>query len=107
MREQAHVVRGEVLRLMEDLSRLEGRTRKLQAHFSMAQKDVDLIITTSDKLTKRGAKIEALEFAQLADEAKAADAKGPTTERPAASSQSPKFEPRSSTLKLSVVDEND
>jgi DNA recombination protein RmuC len=31
----------------------------------MAQKDVELILTSSDKLTKRGAKIEALEFAQL------------------------------------------
>jgi len=106
MREQAHLIQGEVLRLMEDLSRLDDRTRKLQAHFSMAQKDVDLILTSSDKLTKRGAKIEALEFAQLADEAKAADNKGQTTERSAASSQSPKFEPRSSTLKLSVVDED-
>ena len=106
MREQAHLIQGEVIRLMEDLSRLDDRTRKLQAHFSMAQKDVDLILTSSDKLTKRGAKIEALEFAQLVDEAKASDNKGQTTERSAASSQSPKFEPRSSTLKLSVVDED-
>ena len=106
MREQAHLIQGEVLRLMEDLSRLDDRTRKLQAHFSMAQKDVDLILTSSDKLTKRGAKIEALEFAQLSDDAQSAASKGQTPDRPAAADQ-PKFEPRSSTLNLRVVDEDD
>lgn len=107
MREQAHLIQGEVVRLMEDLSRLDDRVRKLQAHFSMAQKDVDLILTSSDKLTKRGARIEALEFAQLADEAKPVAAKPQTADRPAIPDQAPKFEPRSSTLKLRVVDEDD
>jgi DNA recombination protein RmuC len=106
MREQAHLIQGEVLRLMEDLSRLDDRTRKLQAHFSMAQKDVDLILTSSDKLTKRGAKIEALEFAQLSDDAQPAAPESQKQERPAAADQ-PKFEPRTSTLKLRVVDEDD
>jgi len=107
MREQAHLIQGEVLRLMEDLSRLDDRTRKLQAHFSMAQKDVDLILTSSDKLTKRGAKIEALEFAQLADDAKPADPAQAPGDDASTSQQSPKFEPRSTTLKLRVVDEDD
>ncbi|MFN3317519.1 DNA recombination protein RmuC [Rhizobium sp. TH135] len=62
MREQAHLIQGEVIRLMEDLSRLDDRTRKLQSHFIAAQKDVEMIITSSDKLAKRGAKIEAMEF---------------------------------------------
>lgn len=62
MREQAHLIQGEVIHLMEDLSRLDDRTRKLQSHFLAAQKDVDMILTSADKLTKRGAKIEALEF---------------------------------------------
>ncbi|SOE17979.1 DNA recombination protein RmuC [Hoeflea halophila] len=105
MREQAHLIQGEVIRLMEDLSRLDDRTRKLQAHFSMAQKDVDLILTSSDKLTKRGAKIEALEFAQLADDAKTADKKGQSAEPAPGYDQPGTFEPRSSTLKLSVVDD--
>lgn len=107
MREQAHLIQGEVIRLMEDVSRLDDRVRKLQAHFSMAQKDVDLILTSSDKLTKRGAKIEALEFAQLADDAKQAAPKAHSPDRPAIPDQAPKFEPRSSTLKLRVVDEDD
>jgi len=62
MREQAHLIQGEVIRLMEDLGRLDDRTRKLQSHFLAAQKDVEMIITSSDKLAKRGAKIEAMEF---------------------------------------------
>lgn len=62
MREQAHLIQGEVIHLMEDLARLDDRTRKLQSHFLAAQKDVDMILTSADKLTKRGAKIEALEF---------------------------------------------
>ncbi|MFA7413032.1 MAG: DNA recombination protein RmuC [Rhizobium sp.] len=62
MREQAHLIQGEVVHLMEDLARLDDRTRKLQSHFLAAQKDVDMILTSADKLTKRGAKIEALEF---------------------------------------------
>lgn len=107
MREQAHLIQGEVVRLMEDLSRLDDRVRKLQAHFSMAQKDVDLILTSSDKLTKRGARIEALEFAQLADDAKQVASKVQTPDRSAVPDQAPKFEPRSTTLKLRVVDEDD
>jgi len=107
MREQAHLIQGEVLRLMEDLSRLDDRTRKLQAHFSVAQKDVELILTSSDKLSKRGAKIEALEFAQSADDAKQADPAQPSGGKTPAPDGGPKFEPRSSTLKLRVVDEDD
>ncbi|TCM68955.1 DNA recombination protein RmuC [Rhizobium sp. BK068] len=62
MRAQAHVIQGEVASLMDDLGRLDERVRKLQSHFSMTQRDVDQILTSTDKLTKRGAKIEALEF---------------------------------------------
>ena len=62
MREQAHVIQSEVMRLMKDVSLLDERVRKLAGHFAMAQKDVDMILISSDKVTKRGAKIEALEF---------------------------------------------
>jgi DNA recombination protein RmuC len=64
MREQAHLIQGEVIRLMEDVSRLDDRVRKLQSHFSQANKDIDLILTSTDKVSKRGAKIEALEFGE-------------------------------------------
>ena len=62
MREQAHLIQGEVGRLMEDLTRLDERVRKLQGHFAMSQKDVEEILISSGKLSRRGAKIEALEL---------------------------------------------
>lgn len=65
MREQAHLIQGEVVRLMEDLSRLDERVQKLQTHFSQTQKDVELIATSTTKLMKRGAKIEEMEFETL------------------------------------------
>jgi DNA recombination protein RmuC len=62
MREQAHLIQNEVIRLMEDLNRLDDRVRKLQGHFLQANKDIDMILTSADKVAKRGQKIEALEF---------------------------------------------
>jgi DNA recombination protein RmuC len=62
MREQAHVIQGEVIRLMDDLTRLDDRVRKLHGHFTSAQKDVDLILTSTEKLARRGARIGELEF---------------------------------------------
>ncbi len=66
MREQAHLIQGEVIRLMEDVGRLDDRVRKLDTHFRQAQKDVDMILTSSDKVTKRSNKISDLDFADSA-----------------------------------------
>ncbi|GAB5505022.1 MAG: DNA recombination protein RmuC [Rhizobiaceae bacterium] len=95
MREQAHLIQGEVIRLMEDVSRLDDRVRKLQQHFSQANKDIDLIMTSTDKLTKRGAKIEALEFG----EAHSAEATADEPKKKA-------VEAGSGQLRLRVVDED-
>ncbi len=65
MREQAHLIQGEVIRLMEDVSRLDDRVRKLKGHFDLTNKDIDQILTSTDKVTKRGSKIEALEFGEV------------------------------------------
>ncbi len=62
MREQAHLIQGEVVRLVEDVQRLDDRVRKLQSHFGQTQRDIDQILTSADKVTKRGARIEALEI---------------------------------------------
>jgi DNA recombination protein RmuC len=62
MREQAHLIQGEVARLMDDLSRLDDRVRKLQSHFGQAVKDIDDILVSSGKVARRGRKIEALEL---------------------------------------------
>ncbi|WP_422373520.1 DNA recombination protein RmuC [Hoeflea sp.] len=113
MREQAHLIQGEVVRLMEDLSRLDDRTRKLQAHFSMAQKDVDLILTSSEKLAKRGSRIESLEFAQLSEQAgESTDGKAATRTKAGddagkSDQESLPFEHRTGALKLRVVDEDE
>ena len=93
MREQAHLIQGEVIRLMEDLTRLDDRVQKLQGHFAAAQKDVEQIVTSSSKLAKRGERIEAMEFE--AGEAVAAPVE------PARSVES-----RTGQLKLRVVDED-
>jgi DNA recombination protein RmuC len=61
MREQAHLIQHEVIRLMEDVNRLDDRVRKLQGHFIQTGKDIDQILISTDKITKRGARIEALE----------------------------------------------
>ncbi|MFS8143814.1 DNA recombination protein RmuC [Rhizobium sp. BR 249] len=95
MRAQAHLIQGEVAILMDDLGRLDERVRKLQGHFAMAQKDIDMVVTSADKLTKRGAKIEALEFEAGGDGKPARDSE------PAAKS----VESRTGLLKLRVVDE--
>jgi DNA recombination protein RmuC len=62
MREQAHLIQGEVVRLMEDVARLDERVRKLQVHFGQAGKDIDDILVSTGKVTKRSQKIEALEL---------------------------------------------
>ena len=95
MREQAHVIQSEVAHLMDDLSRLDERVRKLQGHFAMAQKDVDMIVTSADKLARRGERIEALEFEAVKEPAKAR-----AEERPKPADN------RTSQLKLRVVDED-
>lgn len=67
MREQAHLIQGEVVRLMDDVARLDERVRKLQTHFSQASRDIDDILISSSKVTRRGAKIEALELGDNPD----------------------------------------
>ncbi|MBZ0227940.1 MAG: DNA recombination protein RmuC, partial [Bauldia sp.] len=62
MREQAHVIQKEVVKLMEDVGRLDDRVRKLQLHFSQANKDIDDILVSSRKVTGRGDRIASLEF---------------------------------------------
>ena len=98
MREQAHLIQGEVIRLMEDVSRLDDRVRKLQTHFGQASKDIDDILVSSSKVTKRGQKIEALEF-------------GPTgaepVEPPVPAAAVRSADSRTGQLRLRVVDEAD
>jgi DNA recombination protein RmuC len=62
IREEARVIQVEVQKLLEDVTRLDGRVAKLDAHFRQAQEDVAQIRVSTDKIVKRGERIETLEF---------------------------------------------
>ena len=71
MREQAGVIQTEVGKLLEDLGRLDERVGKLQRHFEQASEDLRQIRISSEKVARRGERIEELEFeeAPVAEEA--------------------------------------
>jgi DNA recombination protein RmuC len=96
MREQAHLIQGEVAMLMTDLGRLDERVRKLQQHFLQANKDIDDILTSSNKLNRRGQKIEALEFGGSPEDGREPE---PAAERPGRAAQS-----KTGQLRLRVVE---
>ncbi|PLX33058.1 MAG: DNA recombination protein RmuC [Hyphomicrobiales bacterium] len=68
MREQAHLIQGEVVRLMDDVHRLRDRVLALQRHFSQANGDIDKILISADKITNRGRKIENVDLAEDGEE---------------------------------------
>jgi DNA recombination protein RmuC len=63
VREEAHVIQAEVRRLIEEVERLRTRVAKLDAHFKIAQEDVDQIITSAGKIARRGTRIDRMDFA--------------------------------------------
>ena len=67
MREQAGVIQGEVMKLMDDVHRLDERTQKLQVHFGQAEKDLELIATSTKKITRRAEQIEEVQLADRED----------------------------------------
>ena len=87
MREQAHIIQQEVIRLMDDVGRLDERVRKLGLHFNQANKDVEEILTSSRKIAARGDKIKAVEVAE-------GDAAAAVPEAPARPAASPRGAPQ-------------
>jgi DNA recombination protein RmuC len=71
IREEARVIQVEVQKLLEDVTRLDSRVAKLDAHFRQAQEDVSQIRVSADKIVKRGERIETLEFDEGETEARA------------------------------------
>lgn len=65
MREQAHLIQAEVGHLIADVNRLNDRVGKLQSHFAQANKDIDQILISSEKIGKRSRKIEDLELGEI------------------------------------------
>ncbi len=78
MREQAHLIQDEVRRLMEDMTRLDDRVRKLQNHFNLTAADIDQILISTGKLSRHGDRIEALEFAATGEAAPEAENSQPS-----------------------------
>lgn len=68
MREQAGLIQGEVVRLLDDVERLSNRVLDLQRHFGQANQDIDKILVSSEKINKRGQKIEQLELQEAPDD---------------------------------------
>ena len=62
MREAAHEIRTEVGHLTQDVNRLRERVLNLQKHFGQANEDVAQILTSAEKVVRRGGRIESLEF---------------------------------------------
>ena len=63
VREQAHLIQAEVQVLLADVVRLHERAAKLGGHFRQVGEDVAALLTSSDKVLKRGERIEAMDFA--------------------------------------------
>jgi DNA recombination protein RmuC len=62
MREQAGLIKVEVVRLLEDVGRLKDRVLDLQRHFGQANGDLEKLGVSADKIVKRGLRIEQLEL---------------------------------------------
>jgi DNA recombination protein RmuC len=67
MREQAGLIQIEVITMMKDVTRMMERVGKLEGHFDLAQRDVNHIRISADKVSSRGSKIEALELEDEGD----------------------------------------
>ena len=67
MREQASLIQKEVVLLLDDVNRLQVRVGHLQGHFQSANRDIDNLVISTGKITKRGEKIENMELAEDAD----------------------------------------
>jgi DNA recombination protein RmuC len=64
MREQAGLIKVEVVRLLEDVGRLKDRVLDLQRHFGQANGDLEKLGVSADKIVKRGLRIEQLDLVE-------------------------------------------
>ncbi len=65
MREQAGIIQKHVTTLLDDVERLDDRVGSLRKHFNQAEKDIDLITTSSRKITS---KVDSIEKIQMEEE---------------------------------------
>jgi len=64
MREQAGLIQAEVMKLLGDVSRMDKRVDNLEGHFNLAVKDIREIRISSDKVSKRGERIQEIEMGE-------------------------------------------
>jgi DNA recombination protein RmuC len=62
IQKNAAVIKTEVAILAKDVARLDDRVNALQRHFEQAGKDIELIQTSTKKITSRAGKIGKVEF---------------------------------------------
>jgi DNA recombination protein RmuC len=62
MREAADKILAEVGLLVGDVQRLKDRVDNLDKHFGQANKDIEQIVTSAEKILSRGEKIQTVEF---------------------------------------------
>ncbi|WP_245413658.1 DNA recombination protein RmuC [Mangrovicella endophytica] len=62
MRAEAGRIQKEVRLLTEDLARLDARVAALRTHFAHTGRDIDQILVSTEKLLKRGERIEAVDL---------------------------------------------
>ncbi|MBL6958338.1 MAG: DNA recombination protein RmuC [Rhodospirillales bacterium] len=65
MREQAGVIQTEVLKMLEDVGRLDKRVGSLETHFRQAGDDIKAIRTSTDKITRKGGRIEEMQLGEV------------------------------------------
>ncbi|MEH2510959.1 DNA recombination protein RmuC [Nitrobacteraceae bacterium AZCC 1564] len=77
MRDAADQIRTEVVNMMGDVERLRDRVSKLGSHFDQVNEDVRQVLISVNKIGKRAAKIEELDFDKAADQGDAPQAIAP------------------------------
>ncbi len=62
MREQAGVIQAEVIKMLEDVNRINDRLGNMRKHFGQTTTDLDELTTSTNRVLKRAQKIESLEL---------------------------------------------
>ncbi len=68
MKEAAGVIQAEVLRMLDDVGRLDERVGKLQRHFDQSTEDIRQIRISAEKVSNRGEKIHDMQLEDHSDE---------------------------------------
>ena len=65
---QAGLIRSEVGDLRDAVTRFAARVQDLDKHFTLAAKDVEKILTSSERIGQRARKIDAVDLVDAAED---------------------------------------